>query len=855
MARCDLIIGLRSLLIVIAFEPSSVCAAQSSPPSETVPPIQTNARTSDQAGDDAEIVVVGQRERGAVAGDIKPELQLRAADIRAYGVSSIAELLGALAPQIQGSSAGPPVVLLAGQRISGFAEIRDIPTEAIARVDILPEEVALKYGYAAGQRVVNIVLRQRFRAITGELSNAQPTRGGANSLQAEANLLRIQKDGRFTVNVRASRRDALLESERDIINPAPITPFDPKGEIGSPALYRTLTPATQNASANAVYNKTVLGNVAATVNAAIELTDSAALRGLPRISLAVPPNNPFATAAALTTLAGFVPGTAPLTQSIQNVTGHLGMTFSSNIQKWQWNLTANYDRSEIRTQTDAGFDPAALQAAINTGDPSLNPYEVLPVSVLTRRPFDQATAISSSGTIDLLVSGSPVKLPAGAVSASIKLGGQLSQFDNTAVRLGMPSEASLARNIASGQINIDVPITSRRKGILAAVGDISLNGNFAAQTVSGFGTLTTRGYGFVWTPAEPVHFIVSVTDDERAPSVQQLGNPLITNLAIPTFDFANGNAVLASQITGGNPGLRAAKAHSFKAEGNWKPLPGTDLTLTATYLMRRTDNAINAFPLATSAIQSAFPERFLRGANGVLTQIDARPVNFAQTEDESVRWGINFSKPIKSRQIAAADLRRMLGGGRPGGQGGAGAGADRPPNGNGGGGFGRSGNGGGRLQVAIYHTWNLQNSALIRQNLPRLDLLRGDATGNSGGQPRHEIEVQVGISKNGFGARLNANWRSGTLVNGGTGLASDRLAFSDLGTIDLRLFANLGLQPGLIRAHPWLRGARITLSIDNLFDARQRVSDGKGLTPFAFQPAYLDPLSRTVRINLRKVFF
>jgi len=33
-----------------------------------------------------EIVVTGQRERGAVVGDIKPELQLNAADVRALGV-------------------------------------------------------------------------------------------------------------------------------------------------------------------------------------------------------------------------------------------------------------------------------------------------------------------------------------------------------------------------------------------------------------------------------------------------------------------------------------------------------------------------------------------------------------------------------------------------------------------------------------------------------------------------------------------------------------------------------------------------------------------------------------------------
>jgi iron complex outermembrane recepter protein len=845
------------MVILTCGTPATLAAQPALQSSAGAPPVAA-APPSEPVDDEAEIVVVGQRERGVVAGNIKPELQLRAADIRAYGVSSIAELLTALAPQVHGGSSGPPVVLLAGQRISGFAEIRDLPTEAIARVDILPEEVALKYGHAAGRRVVNIVLRPRFRAITGELTDTQPTRGGANSLQAEANLLRIQKNSRFTVNLKAGQREALLESERDIINPAPASPFDPAGTINSLTSTRTLTPATRNASANVVFNRTILGDVAATINGTIEFTDSTALRGLPRLSLVVPPGNAFAPAATPTTLAGFVPGASPFTQDTQGVTGHLGMTLSNSAHKWRWNVTANYDRSEIRTQSDAGFDSAALQAALNANDPALNPFGVLPANLLIRRPLDRASAISSSGTVDLLVNGSPFKLPAGDVSTSVRIGGQLSQFDNSAARLFVQSAASLSRNVASGQINIDLPITSRRRGILAAIGDLSLNGNFAARQVSGFGTLTTRGYGLVWAPAEPLSFVVSVTDDEQAPTVQQLGNPVIANLAVPAFDFASGTSVLVTQIGGGNPGLLAAKAHNFKAEGNWKLLRTADLTLTATYLRRRTHNAINSFPLATSAVQAAFADRFSRNAAGVLTQIDARPVNFNRTDDESVRWGINFFKPIKSRQITGGDARRMFGGGRGSAPRGAGE-SERAPGGGGGSGRGGGGSGfgggGGRLQFALYHTWNLKNSALIRPGLPLLDLLNGDATGNSGGQPRHEIEAQAGLSKNGFGARMNANWRSATRINGATGLPSDRLAFADLGTVDLRLFANLGVQPGLIRDYPWLRGTRVTVSVDNLFDARQRVTDGNGMTPFAYQPAYLDPIGRSVRISLRKVFF
>ena len=132
------------------------------------PAAQPPAPADDLAGDEEEIVVTGARARGSVVGDIPPENTLDARDVRATGATNINELLEALAPQIgsaRGRGGERPVLLLNGQRISGFRELRDLPTEAIQRVEILPEEVALKYGYRADQRVVNIVLRQRFRSL------------------------------------------------------------------------------------------------------------------------------------------------------------------------------------------------------------------------------------------------------------------------------------------------------------------------------------------------------------------------------------------------------------------------------------------------------------------------------------------------------------------------------------------------------------------------------------------------------------------------------------------------------------------------------------------------------------------
>ncbi len=170
----------------------------------------------------------------------------------------------------------------------------------------------------------------------------------------------------------------------------------------------------------------------------------------------------------------------------------------------------------------------------------------------------------------------------------------------------------------------------------------------------------------------------------------------------------------------------------------------------------------------------------------------------------------------------------------------------------GGGGFG--GGGGGRLQASIYHTWNITDTLLIRQGLPELDLLNGSATGNNGGSPRHQVQFNGGYTRDGIGSRITLNWREGTSVNGGS-RGGQALDFGSLTTVGARLFVDLGQQPGLVRDHPWFRGSRVSLNVDNLFNARQRVTDAQGEVPFSYQPGYVDPLGRVVRISFRKLFF
>jgi hypothetical protein len=335
--------------------------------------------------------------------------------------------------------------------------------------------------------------------------------------------------------------------------------------------------------------------------------------------------------------------------------------------------------------------------------------------------------------------------------------------------------------------------------------------------------------------------------------VEQLGAPLLATPNIRTFDFTRGEVVDAIWLSGGNPQLRLEDRRVWRLGLTARPLAATDLTLSLDYHAARADQPIASFPIVTPQIETAFPGRFTRGADGTLVQIDARPLNFQKSRRKHLRWGASLVRPLgavepwmKSAPVrtfaneaearAAAAPGTMVTMVQPGS-----AMARRLEN------------MASRLYVSFHHTWHLQDEVLLGEGLPVLDLLDGAATDLLGGTRRHRLEVQAGIFKRGLGGRVSLDWRSGTRVRIPGGSAGD-LAFSGLATVNIQLFANLADRFGGSEAPPWLKGARATFGITNLFDTRTRVRDPAGSTPLSYQPAYLDPVGRFISFGLRKIF-
>lgn len=180
-----------------------------------------------------------------------------------------------------------------------------------------------------------------------------------------------------------------------------------------------------------------------------------------------------------------------------------------------------------------------------------------------------------------------------------------------------------------------------------------------------------------------------------------------------------------------------------------------------------------------------------------------------------------------------------------GGPGAGGGGGPRLPFGRGGG-----GNSGGRWFFNGQYNLELQNEVLIAEGLPILDRLDGVG----GSQARHSGNFRLGTFYNGFGMFWNGSYTGNSKLVGSAALGGTDLDFHDYFTLDVRVFADLSQREKLVEAVPFLDGSRVSIGIDNIFDARQRVTDSAGDVPIRYQPFLIDPVGRSFEVEFRKMF-
>jgi len=857
----------------------------SSPGSQLPPSIGGEDEDDEpKSGIDAagEIVVVASRIKGEVNTPQQPVAVFDEEEIEAYGVASIDELLDAISPQTgsgRGRGQGRPVILLNGQRIASFREMRSIPPEAIRRLQVLPEEVALKFGYPPNQRVVNIILKDKYssKQLAGEFN--YPTRGGYSNYEVAGSTFRIDGPRRTTIETKITDTSLLTEAERDV-RQEPGTIPTVAGDR-NPADYRSLAAADREITLGGTMatglGKDGLGG-SLSVNGAYTRSDTKSLSGLDTVELAAPDGT-----TAVRSLGD------PLATRVGSDAFQGGLAYNKPLGAWQLTGTVDASYTSATTEVDrrlARSDLAALQEAALAG--TLAVAGALPT--LGDPGYDTARSKDASASSLVTLAGNLFRLPAGDAAVTLRAGFDYNHSDNEDSRNGLGA-VTLHRSDVSGGANIALPISSRREGVLGAIGDVSLNFSGGVDRLSDFGTLTDWSAGLTWNPTQRLSLQASYIVNDAAPSLSQLGSPTVQTFNVATYDFLRGESALVTVTSGGNPDLLKERQRDIKLSLNWQLPIFERSNLVIEYFRNRSSDVTQSFPLLTPAIEAAFPDRVSRDASGRLIAIDRRAVTFDEIASSRMRWGFNFGGRLGGDPQAGGRgggpggsmgmLGQALGGpGGPGGPGGRGAppppepsrgsGSERgsgggtnggprggPGGGGGGGGFGGGpmggGGRGGRWNVAVYHTWRFTDTVRIAPGMADLDELAGDAIA-AGGVPRHEIEFEGGLFKNGYGFRLKGTWEAPAHVNGSDITGSSDLRFGSTFDLDLRIFANLGQKAALVKKVPFFKNARLSFTVDNILDQRQKVTDANGEVPLAYQAAYREPQGRVIGLDFRKMF-
>ncbi|MEM1035565.1 MAG: hypothetical protein AAGI14_02265 [Pseudomonadota bacterium] len=297
--------------------------------------------TADNALELEEVIVDGSYLKGSSLSEFEPELVLTKSDIAAYGVSSIAELLEII--EVETSSgkqrrSEPPVVLINGRRVSGFRELDNYPVEALARVEVLPEEASLAYGFTANQRVINFILEDDLQIIPINTRTQAPKSGGTLSNVLTVSRVKIDGPDRFTLRGQYSASSPLLESERSII------PFATTQAPSS----RSLLPETESYEISALKSFALPDDALGTLSLRFEDSETTILTGLSPLDA------------------------SQLSQDIGSQTVNFGLTINSKLAANTWSAVASYDHADRSFENignlGATFDPVETTSSLFKAD-------------------------------------------------------------------------------------------------------------------------------------------------------------------------------------------------------------------------------------------------------------------------------------------------------------------------------------------------------------------------------------------------------------------------------------------------------------------------------------------------------
>jgi hypothetical protein len=371
---------------------------------------------------------------------------------------------------------------------------------------------------------------------------------------------------------------------------------------------------------------------------------------------------------------------------------------------------------------------------------------------------------------------------------------------------------------------VEIPLTSRDNNYIRSLGNLTATAEYTRVHYSDAGNLSDSAFGLTWEPLPMLRLEADTKRTQNPALAILLAGPIITTPGIRMFDPLTSETVDVTLITGGNPALAPETDRVRRISGILKLVPRLNLQLNGEYTDTSSRNFISGLPEASAAVMLAFPDRFIRNSSGTLTTVDLRPVNFDMHREKRLRYGVSLAMRLSRTGLAASRSGGVLR-------------ASGPQT---------------RFDFTLNHNIVFSDTIMIRPGLGAVNLLGGGAMGIAGGRVRHQLDGTASLTSGGLGIKVGGTWRGpSTLLTRFGGTTTDTLHFSPLVQLNIRAFADAGR---LFGRSALTHSTRLSLNVLNATGDRQEVIDSQGFTPIQYQPAYRDPIGRTVEFEIRKVF-
>lgn len=799
--------------------------------------------------EEPDVVVNGQR--GSAVADIAPIATFDAKMIEGTGATSLGELLRVLTPMARSADGSDPILLLNGQRISGWEEIGGLPPEAIAKTEVLPEEAAIRYGYPPTRRLLNFVTKARFRSIELAANAGQSTAGGAGNYGANSGLTRIASRRRLTLTGEYHHANPLWTSRRPFaLDPDNL--FDPTGNViaadggeldpalsraaghtvlvagvpvdpqsrgqlssyGNPNIFdvrpfNTLIDRSDSIKGNAVLAMPVTDTVDASFTFSAEQGWTQSIEGHAPLTIFVPASSPFSPFDRDVLLYRFVLAGGLRPQRSETTTLHAGAVVRGGVSGWQWDVTAAMDDKRRTTYGDTGYGAGPINQAVAAG---ADPFGTLAPAMLGPRLSQRSMTLTRNAEVKAVARGSLLRLPAGNLSLIATTEGAWGDA-HTRSQGVIDNDFRIDRARVEGGLTIDLPLTSRREKVLPYVGDLSVSFTKRLRHVQDYGELTDTTFGLAWGPFKRLQFTATLNRTATAPDIEMRSAATVENLNVPFFDFGTGRSVYVTLITGGNPGLAAERKRVRTYGFTWQPFEKTQLQLSGSYSETLIHDPSGVVSALTPAVEAQLPEQFVRDSFGRLTTVILKPFNFYRQRQRTINAQINFSKQF-GKPASPDKLQQQT-----------------------------------FLYIGASPYLNLRDQLELKPGLPAFDLIHGETVDGSFWHFKTAVYGWGGLSRGGNGLSFNWQYFGPSHIHGGT--PETELRFSHWLKIDFSAFVALH---HFLPHQDWARKTKLTLQVINPLDQHQTVRDSTGATPFRYQPAFSDPAGRTFKLTLRKLF-